>query len=183
MSLSKDQRIKNAIKDINAMDTVDQVRAYIAGDERPDVINSANVQIEFLEGQASSSEKPLPTEGEDKGEGAASHADKVSDGSEGAADAPKEPAIHPTDPKDTTSEWIGKFENLQPKQGEVSSITQKPEAAGIKGVIQKDHRNKVLTIRNGVPTWVYYDEKGDELRAEAVPGHGTPLVTKEVEKT
>ena len=144
--VSKDQKPKNAIKDINAMDSVQQVRDYVLGDDRQDIINAAAVQIEFIEKSAPVSAAP---------------------------------PVQPIDPKDTTPEWIGKFENLQPKQGEVESITRNPENAGIKDVVQKEHRNKILTIRSGVPHWVYYDEKGDELRSEAVPGHGTPIVMKE----
>lgn len=174
MNLSKDQKVKNAIKDINAMDTVDQVQAYTAGDDRPDVINAANVQIEFIT-QQGAGDRGQETE------------EPVLPNPEAPTLTPEPSTLTPavsSAPKDTTPEWIGKFKHLQPKQGQASAITQKSEDTGIKGpVVQKDHRNKILTIRNNVPHWVYYDEKGDELRAEAVPGHGTPIVTKEVQTT
>ena len=46
--LSKDQKAKNAIKDINAMESVEAVKAYIAGDDRQDVLDAAQVQIDFI---------------------------------------------------------------------------------------------------------------------------------------
>jgi hypothetical protein len=53
MLLSKDQKSKHAvkdiIKDINAMETVESVQTYIAGDDRPDVLDAARLQIELIE--------------------------------------------------------------------------------------------------------------------------------------
>jgi hypothetical protein len=58
--LSKDQKSKNAIKAINDMESVEAVQTYIAGDDRPDVLDAARVQIEFIE-KTSPSPQPSPT--------------------------------------------------------------------------------------------------------------------------
>ena len=45
---SKDQKVKNAIKDINNLDTAEAVKEYISGEDRPDVLDAANLQLEIL---------------------------------------------------------------------------------------------------------------------------------------
>ena len=52
--LSKDEvKTRNAIKAINAMDAIDAVKSYIEGEDREDVLDAAQVQIEFIENQGS----------------------------------------------------------------------------------------------------------------------------------
>ena len=69
------------------------------------------------------------------------------------------------------AEWKG-LENLQPKQGEVERITRIAESGGLKEqIIQKESVRKVLTIRDGAPHWVHFDDKGKEIRSEKVVGH------------
>jgi len=75
-------------------------------------------------------------------------------------------------PSDTTDKWVKDLPNLQPKQGEVRTITQVSDASGLKGgVIQKETARKVLTIQDGAACWIHFDEDGKQIRVEKVPGH------------
>jgi hypothetical protein len=75
--LSKDEtKTRNAIKAINAMDTLDAVNAYIAGEDRPDVLDAAQVQIEFIENQGQSSPSDAPSPAPPTGGGATSGEDE-----------------------------------------------------------------------------------------------------------
>lgn len=134
---SRDQKAKYAIKAINSMETVEAVRDYIADEQRQDVIDAANVQIEFIE-------KTTPAGG-----------------------APE--TLAPTHEKDTTSKWIKTMSNLQPKQGEVKKISEGVPNAGLKdGVVEKEAKSKIMTLRGGYPVWVYFDEDGVEIRQEKI---------------
>jgi len=78
----------------------------------------------------------------------------------------------PTGPKDTTEKWVKDYPRLQPKDGEVRRITETPPDTGLKiDVIRKSASSRTLTIRDGAPCWIYFDEKGKEIGLEKVPGH------------
>lgn len=79
----------------------------------------------------------------------------------------------PTHDKDTTKTWVRTLANLQPKQGEVGKIADGAQSAGLKaGVVQKKPAvRKIMTIRDGSPCWIHFDEDGKEVQVEKVPGH------------
>ncbi len=142
--LSKDQKSKNAIKEINAMETIEAVKAYIAGDDRQDVLDAANVQIEFIE----------KTEPGNSSE---------------SAPAPSVPTVAPapSGPKDSTAQWVNTLPNLQPGK----SDPQISPSLGITKKSQKPAVRKIITIVDGSPHWVGFDEDGKKVSAEKVPGH------------
>ena len=167
---SKDQKFKHVIKDINGLTTADAVLAYIAGDDRQDVIDAATLRIAELEPdhpfiQAPPADDPDPLLESFTG-GAASPESPEQNSK------PPEEEFMPTHDKDTTGQWVKTLSNLQPKQGEIGKISEGAQNAGLKGDVgKKTVARKNLTIRDGKPQWILFDENGNEIGTEQVPGH------------
>ncbi len=182
MELSKDEKkIKNVIKTINELETVEAIQTYIAGDDRQDVLDAAQLQIELIE-KTSPSPQPSPHggEGEEKKPADTATAPALESGPVAASDAGGPPEalggegavdIAPTHDKDTTHKWIKDLRHLQPKPADVERAEQQAKAAETKGPAAPEERvmkTKIMTIRDGKPVWVHFDEEGTEIKIEPI---------------
>ncbi len=155
---SKDEKVKNAIKHINTMEAAAAINEYIAGEERQDVLDAARLQIELIE-------KTAPPAADQLKPGDALPGEKNAVAAAAAAAGNSIPAAPGPESKDTTKTWVKTLSNLQPAPGDVPPVlasAPKPPKPAVR---------KILTIVNGAPHWVHFDEDGTKVKTEKVPGH------------
>jgi hypothetical protein len=152
---SKDISAREAIEAIGLILTADEINEYTQGESRITVLEAAVNRIKEL------SREP-----------------------EGATESPTDPDLdvpgvifpepvpsHDSFLAESTKKWVKTMPALQPKEGEVLGMTDVVDAGLKGGVVQKAATLKTLTIIDGVPCWAFFDDKGNRIAIEKVPGH------------